>query len=267
MSFAPKLYLRTALVFAICTVTLTNHSIAQFKSDVTSDNFDKTSDARFLIAPEPVIFAGSGRAGNPKCADLNASDDPRFSHLSQDDEFKLDFGSPNGTFSIPNTAYSITTVSSGNTMTSWSLNSAPYAFLVSAVIVKGGDQAYVYPYNPLSAGDTGQFITGSQNAISHLTFCFEPFSGPSSAPVTIAGRALTLNGYGVPGARIEVMNLTTGEVMMATTNPFGYYAFKGVTSEVTYMVTISHKRHQFIDSQRTITLNEDLVGLDFVTAW
>src|SRR5687767_7877558 len=84
----------------------------------------------------PVFFPGPGPSGNPDCGDLNdlfvnGSGDIRFSHIITDNELKLDFGTPNGTFPYttgngrivvgpqsPN--HSVTVSSSGSTVSSWS---------------------------------------------------------------------------------------------------------------------------------------------------
>src|SRR5690606_41849619 len=101
-------------------------------------------------------------------------------------------------------------------------------------------------------------------AISHLTFCFEPFVAPTAANGTISGRAIKMDGTGIASARIEVLNLSTGEIRYAVTNPFGYYTFQEIETNDLYMVTVSHKRHQFANPQRMINFDGDLVDLDFV---
>ncbi|HMO81434.1 MAG TPA: carboxypeptidase-like regulatory domain-containing protein [Pyrinomonadaceae bacterium] len=76
-----------------------------------------------------------------------------------------------------------------------------------------------------------------------------------------------MGGVGVGNARIEVLNLVTGVKRTGTTNNFGYYIVDGLSSADLYMVTISHRRHQFFDPQRTVTLDSDISGVDFVTVW
>ena len=89
-------------------------------------------------------------------------------------------------------------------------------------------------------------------------------SGPSAAPASISGRAVTSFGYGIGGARVLVTNAATGEVSFATTSPFGYYTVGGLPVGDFYIVTISHKRYAFSDNTRTFSLNEDLAEMDFV---
>ncbi|HMS08174.1 MAG TPA: carboxypeptidase-like regulatory domain-containing protein [Pyrinomonadaceae bacterium] len=138
--------------------------------------------------------------------------------------------------------------------------------LVSIVAVRGqgGTAMNVYSYPNLAVSDTGTFTAPGGAPITQVRFCFEPFSGPSSAPVAISGRALTAEGTGISGARISVVDLGSGETLSAVTNPFGYYTIEGLVAESTYMVSASHKRHSFVNNQRTITISEDLAGVDFV---
>lgn len=154
------------------------------------------------IVAAPAVFAAPAPiqiSGNPSCATLNASANPAFAHITTNWEFKVDppvagtlplvgsgvgGGMPQNANMSLNLAYS-----SGNVLTDWSLSwltSADLDRLVSAVIVKGGPNgANVYPYNPLDNGDTGSFtVPGGQNGISHLSFCFQPYTPPPPPPPT-----------------------------------------------------------------------------------
>lgn len=246
-------------------------SLAETKEPAKGD-----ADEKFSSAVGPIFVSG-----NPTCKDLRWSGNPNFSHMTEDWEMKIDLSTPNGVFYmvqgggvvldgglVPNPSLYLSVVSSGSTLSSWSLG--PLNLLdraVSAVIVKGGPSANVYAYPFLSVGDTGPFVTPQNFQISHITFCFEPFSGPSSAEAKIMGRSITTGGVGISGARIEVMNLSTGEITRAITNTFGYYTVENLKTAEMYLVTISHKRHQFFENQRVLTLDDDLNGLDFVAAW
>jgi hypothetical protein len=209
-----------------------------------------------------------------------------FSHMSEDWEFKLDpppsppgasgtltaaFGQLSGGMTAnPNMTLTVN-MSSPIVMSSWNLgwnSPANITMLVSAIIVKGGSEGTnVYPYNPLSVGDTGPFtVTGGTHAISHLSFCFEPFLGPSSAPGSISGRVLTVEGMGIGNTRISAQNLKTGEMVSVITNSFGYYTIEGLTVTDTYIVTAENRKMMFFNNQRTITLDDNLDGIDFVAA-
>lgn len=254
-------------VIAIIVLYSANVS-GQFKqSGSVKENEQKTVNE---LAPAPIPLSG-----NPTCASINPSWG----------EYKLDFEFPNGSFPFSaapqpsgrsylaggtglaqNPDLYMNVSSSGATMTQWSLSPINQIDrLIVYVIVKGGSNANGYSYPTGSIGDTGSFTTqASRNAISHLTFCFDAFSGPSSAPVSISGRALTSEGSGIAYTRIDVMNLSTGEVVSALTNQFGYYIVSQLEAESIYMVTANHRRYTFINNQRTMTPSEDLVGVDFV---
>ncbi len=249
-----------AMVFSM-TVGIT----AQFKQTESISKGQRIEGNELAPAPIPLD-------GNPSCASIN----PAWG------EYKLDFSSPNGTFPFtagsgrtysagstglaqnPNLFMNVS--SSGATMSQWSLSPVNQIDrLITYVIVKGGPSANGYSYPTGSIGDTGPFTTqGARFGISHISFCFDAFSGPSSAPVTVSGRVLTYDGNGIAYARVEAIDLSSGNVTVAMTNQFGYYAIRNLEAEAIYMVTANHKRYTFINNQRTITPSEDLVGVDFV---
>lgn len=234
-----------------------------------------------------VFLFGSGinpynANGNPSCAYLDGLDnldednpptDPNFSHMTSGWEYKIDPGPFTGSFPLPdNPNLYIDVVASGSTITSWSLQ--PVSELdrqVSAIIVKGGPNANVYTYTTATTSDTSLLQTpshprpGQYPGISHISFCFELFGGTvTAADGTISGRTIKMDGTGIASARVEVLNLSTGEIRYAVTNPFGYYTFQEIETNDLYMVTVSHKRHQFANPQRMINFDGDLVDLDFV---
>jgi hypothetical protein len=84
---------------------------------------------------------------------------------------------------------------------------------------------------------------------------------PTAANVAVAGRVVTPEGYGISGVRLEMQD-QGGNVIVAITNPFGFYSFTSVPSGQTYILSPSHKRYEF--QSRALTVNEDLTGVDFV---
>nr|ALS92481.1 carboxypeptidase regulatory-like domain protein [uncultured bacterium] len=62
------------------------------------------------------------------------------------------------------------------------------------------------------------------------------------------------------------MDVTTGEIKTASTNSFGYYTFSDLTANDFYRMTVSSKRYPFRSPIRSFTLNDDLAGMDFVSA-
>jgi hypothetical protein len=57
--------------------------------------------------------------------------------------------------------------------------------------------------------------------------------------------------------------LRPGEVQSAVTNAFGYY---NVSAEAGgfYVITITHRRYTFADDTRTLSLHDNIAGVDFV---
>jgi hypothetical protein len=230
------------------------------------------------LAPTPIVISG-----NPNCAALNTSTDPAFAHISGNWERKFDPPSGGGPFpftsglsgGIPTNANLFMTYSMGpatqmnSFQLSWTTPSA-LNMLVSAVIIKGGPNgANVYTYPTLTAGDNaGPFtVPGGAQAVSHISFCFEPFSAPSAAPGTVAGRVNTSTGAPISGAIVLVQNLNTGEAKYATTNSFGRFSFSGLAVGDFFVLSVSHRRYVFNDATRSFTLESDLTDIDFTSTY
>lgn len=236
-----------------------------------------------VVAPTPILFSGQG---NLDCADLNAIPntefDGAFTHMTTDWEFKDDSpenttlqpivgGSGGWTISggmSPNANMFLTyTLSSPTVMSAWSLswNTGFLDRLVSAVILKGGPEgtnAYVYPM--LDNGDTGPFsVPGGTNAISHITWCFEPFTAPTAAPASVSGRVTDRYGRGISSAIITVVDLSTGETKYAYTSSFGYYKVDGLPVANFYSVGVRHSRYTFVDPVQTFSLDDNVTNLNF----
>jgi hypothetical protein len=79
---------------------------------------------------------------------------------------------PTGTYSFPGDPDNSVTITSDGTNFDWTSTLG-----IDAVIVKGGDSANVYKYDPESMGDTGlkpPLNNGGQQAgISHIEFCYD----------------------------------------------------------------------------------------------
>jgi hypothetical protein len=87
---------------------------------------------------------------------------------------------------------------------------------------------------------------------------------PSAAPASVSGRVTDSFGNGIGGARLSVVNAQSGAVVIAMSNPFGYYSFDALETENFYVMTISHKRYTFADDTRSFTLLDNATGVDFV---
>ncbi|HEY0461252.1 MAG TPA: carboxypeptidase-like regulatory domain-containing protein [Pyrinomonadaceae bacterium] len=124
--------------------------------------------------------------GNPKCADLNASSDPAFAHITSDYGFKLE-PPRSGTFPYTSSNGELTggaPSDPGNSLTVSLVNNSTFDWSstrsITAVIVKGGPEANVYAYDPAAFGDRG-LSTPANRDISHIDVCF----GPPTASITI----------------------------------------------------------------------------------
>ncbi len=203
------------------------------------------------------------------CADLNASTNTAFSHIIDNYELKLDFGEPNGSFAFaPAPGVSIigpqypsrflTVSSSGSTVHSWSSQ-----ILITAVIMKVGNQSVVYPYKPFASRDV-DLITGVQQSISHLAFCYADSIAPTAGDGSISGRVTTSFGRAISGARLTLVDAASGETATALTNSFGYYTVDNVQVGRFYILNVAHKRYRFASPSQTISLMDSLTGIDFV---
>ncbi len=81
-----------------------------------------------------------------------------------------------------------------------------------------------------------------------------------AASVSVSGRVLTAEGRGIPYASV-VLTDENGQNRIAVSNAFGYYRFEGVQTGATYFFNVRHREFQF--APRTVTVNDDVQGLDF----
>lgn len=274
---------------AICVFSLLTVSFAQIRGSETKTGRTSVPTITTKADVETTnVTTAQGPffiPGDPSCKLLNDLEDPEYAHITEDWELKLEIDVPNGQFPMV-TNYELGVIvdgglaenpniflnigSTGSAVNFWSIGPANLLDrAVSAIIILGSPApgGHIYTYPNLSVGDTGPFLTPGGFDVTGVKFCMEAFSGPSSAPASISGRAITMGGVGVGNARIEVLNLVTGVKRTGTTNNFGYYIVDGLSAADLYMVTISHRRHQFFDPQRTVTLDSDISGVDFVTVW
>ncbi len=89
---------------------------------------------------------------------------------------------------------------------------------------------------------------------------------PSAAPASVSGRVATSSGRGISGAIVSIHNTDTGESFTRMTNTFGYYRFNDLPVSSFYVMTVVHKRYLFMDASRSFTLDDDMFGVDFITA-
>jgi len=87
--------------------------------------------------------------------------------------------------------------------------------------------------------------------------------GPSAAGTSVSGRVTTADGRGIINAIVQLTG-TDGITRNAYTSSFGYFRFDEVPSGSTYVIGVASKRFAF--TPRTISVDDELVGVDFVAA-
>lgn len=224
----------------------------------------KETETIIMASVTPIVVSG-----NPNCAAINASSDPAFAHITSNFGFKIDppasgtFTFTNGsgktlTGGAPSSPTSTVTVTIQNSTTfDWLSNRA-----IKAVIVKGGPNANVYPYNPFSFGDTTLTTVNNSFGISHIEFCFEPFVS-TAARVSVSGHVADEFGIGIPRTTLTIFNTTTSETKTAISNSFGYYQFDGLEVGSSYIVSATNKRYSFENNQQLLVLNDAVGDLNF----
>jgi hypothetical protein len=84
-----------------------------------------------------------------------------------------------------------------------------------------------------------------------------------AASASIDGTITDSFGRGASKVLVRVTDLDNGETTFTITNPFGYYHIGDLQVGGNYIVRVSSKRYAFSPDSRIITLNEDVVGVDF----
>ena len=123
-------------------------------------------------------------------------------------------------------------------------------------------------------GENGVFVNrttsrltdqNGQRSVCGIVDSLSPFAlavnlAPTAASVSISGKVLA-NNRGVSRAIVVLFDTETGETKTARTNPFGNYRFLEAEAGKTYVVSVRHKRYQFM--ARTILPIENLSDVDF----
>lgn len=91
---------------------------------------------------------------------------------------------------------------------------------------------------------------------------------PSAATAAVTGRVVTQSGRGIRSIRLSLLNASSGETHLASTNAFGYYRFLELPAGDFYILTVTaDKRYTFFENTRSFTLDDDLAVEDFVGTW
>ena len=87
-------------------------------------------------------------------------------------------------------------------------------------------------------------------------------NAPTAAMVSISGRVKVANKRGVHLARVSIRD-SNGETRTTLTDFYGFYQFDDVPNGETYIISGAHRRYQFINNPRILTITEEIAELDF----
>jgi hypothetical protein len=128
-----------------------------------------------------------------------------------------------------------------------------HALLLDSPAINAGE-------NVLEAGLMDQRGVGFPRILGG-TVDIGAFEIATLAPVSITGRVTTPDGTGLRNAAVSLTD-SVGIRRTAFTSSLGYYSFDGVTTGVTYSISVQSKRYRF--SSKQLQIDTDLPGLDFV---
>ena len=107
-----------------------------------------------------------------------------------------------------------------------------------------------------AAGDTGSISAVALQLTTSGGGCV-----PTAAGVTVSGRVITPEGYGLRNAIVTITD-STGMIRTARTSSFGYYTLAGIEVGGTYVMSVGSKRYTF--TPRTLTVNDAMTDVDFI---
>jgi hypothetical protein len=88
---------------------------------------------------------------------------------------------------------------------------------------------------------------------------------PTAANAFIEGRVLAPAGRGISRARLNVLNVNTGETRTVFSNVFGYFKVDALPVGFFYVVTVDHKRYKFDNPSQSFSLDDNMSGIDFIS--
>lgn len=89
---------------------------------------------------------------------------------------------------------------------------------------------------------------------------YEFQAAPTAAMVSVSGRVLTPEGYGLRNAVVTLTD-QSGNSRTVITSSFGYYSLAEVEAGESYIISITSKRYVF--RQQFVSIVDDVTGLDF----
>jgi hypothetical protein len=146
---------------------------------------------------------------------------------------------------------------------------------VEAEFVTGSDGGFLFTDLPANGmftvtpfSDSGSFTPrdASIGPVESDLFglIFQQFA-PTAANTSISGRVVSDGGVGIGGARLTLL-AQDGTTRTISTSPFGYFRFDDVESGATYFLAVVHKRYQFLESPRVLTVVDEITDVDFTAS-
>ncbi|HLM60605.1 MAG TPA: carboxypeptidase-like regulatory domain-containing protein [Pyrinomonadaceae bacterium] len=138
----------------------------------------------------------------------------------------------------------------------------PYTIEQSVIASGGGASAEAGNIYKLE-GSIGQPIAASSSAAPlavNSGFWTAGNLAPTTAPVTVSGRVLTLDGAGLRNARVTITAMD-GEARTVLTGKSGAYRFANIEAGETYIISVASRRYVF--QPQIVFVNEDLNELNF----
>ncbi len=117
---------------------------------------------------------------------------------------------------------------------------------------------------------TAQGATSRDSANNWVEYAgvtaFSPWAisglAPTAAEISISGRVTTADGSAIRNVRVSLTD-QSGNVRSALTNAFGHYRFDRFEAGQTVVLSIAAKRYVFASPTRIVTVQEELVDIDF----
>jgi hypothetical protein len=196
--------------------------------------------------------------GNPTCSDLSLGSIAAY--VIQPPQAGINAYSITG---IGTVTTNINVAPTNATPSTVSFNaSAPF---VRAFIVKAGNRANVYTYNPSAVAGVNLLspidVNGNFPGISHLDVCYA--LGTTAANVNITGRIITENGTPIAKAVISTIIPDTGQTVYSLSNQYGYYNLQNLPVGQTYLVVATAKGHTF--TPKLVNLIDELSQFDIAS--
>lgn len=142
---------------------------------------------------------------------------------------------------------------------------------IFCVETAGGGDGGDFPDLPNSQNTTYSLAARSANIVleqgENVTCTFSSVLIDLPVAASISGRITTETGLPVSRALISIQNVTRNETRIVYANAFGYYRFNDLQAYDQYVLTVSHGKRDFPNNSRSITLNGDLSGVNFVAVY